>query len=78
MNLVNTDLLDARTGGHKYDIYNYTSLGISYKFGGNSSKQKKEGASVSKGAKIVIGIILFSLVWYLFADPSGSTQWQTE
>mgnify|MGYP002639264060 CR=1 FL=1 len=40
--LLDTDKLDATEGGFKYDVYNYTSLGISYKFGGNSSKQSKK------------------------------------
>lgn len=31
---VNSDMLDAKKGGFKYDIYNYTSLGISYSFNG--------------------------------------------
>ena len=42
--VLNTDELDGRTSGFKYDIYNYTSFGISYRFGGksSSSKEKKE------------------------------------
>ncbi len=39
--VLNTDELDGRTSGFKYDIYNYTSFGISYKFGGNATKEKK-------------------------------------
>ncbi len=41
--VLNTDELDGRTSGFKYDVYNYTSFGISYKFGGRSysSKEKK-------------------------------------
>ena len=39
--VLNTDELDGRTSGFKYDIYNYTSFGISYKFGGNSAKAPK-------------------------------------
>jgi opacity protein-like surface antigen len=31
---VNSDMLDAQKGGFKYDIYNYTSFGISYSFNG--------------------------------------------
>ena len=40
--MLNTDELDGRTSGFKYDIYNYTSLGISYKFGGRSSSAKEK------------------------------------
>ena len=40
--MLNTDELDGRTSGFKYDIYNYTSLGISYKFGGRSSSTKEK------------------------------------
>ncbi len=36
--ILNTDELDGRTSGFKYDVYNYTSFGISYKFGGNSAR----------------------------------------
>lgn len=39
--VLNTDELDASVGGFKYDIYNYTSFGISYKFGGGSTQSKK-------------------------------------
>lgn len=38
--VLGTDELDATSGGFKYDIYNYSSFGISYKFGGNSKKMK--------------------------------------
>ena len=31
---VNSDMLDAKKGGFKYDIYNYTSLGITYNLNG--------------------------------------------
>lgn len=31
--IMNSDMLDASVGGFKYDVYNYSSLGISYKFG---------------------------------------------
>ena len=30
--VINTDRLDAKTGGFKYDILSYTSIGITYKF----------------------------------------------
>ncbi len=39
--VLNTDELDGRTSGFKYDIYNYTSFGISYRFGGRSSSSKE-------------------------------------
>lgn len=39
--ILNTDELDGSTGGFKYDVYNYTSFGVSYKFGGRTEKSKK-------------------------------------
>ncbi len=43
---MNSDLFDAREGGFKYDIYNYSSLGFTYRFGKKKqqqfTKQKKE------------------------------------
>lgn len=30
---MNSDLLDGKAGGFKYDVYNFTSLGITFKFG---------------------------------------------
>ena len=39
--IMNTDIFDGWVGGFKYDIYNYTSVGLTYKFG-----QSKEGKSV--------------------------------
>lgn len=40
--ILNTDELDGRTSGFKYDVYNYTSFGIAYKFGMGPSKPKKQ------------------------------------
>lgn len=31
--IMNSDMLDASVGGFKYDAYNYSSMGISYRFG---------------------------------------------
>ncbi len=31
--IINTDLLDGHASGYPYDVYNYTSVGIVYKFG---------------------------------------------
>jgi len=36
--IMNTDIFDGWVGGFKYDVYNYSSVGITYKFG-----QSKEG-----------------------------------
>lgn len=38
--IMNSDMMDGRVSGFKYDVYNYTSFGISYKFG-NTQKIKK-------------------------------------
>lgn len=38
--IMNSDMMDGRVSGFKYDVYNYTSIGISFKFG-NTSKVKK-------------------------------------
>lgn len=39
--ILNSDDLDGKVSGFKYDVYNYTSFGISYKFGGNTGKSRK-------------------------------------
>lgn len=39
--ILNSDMLDGRVSGFKYDVYNYTSVGFSYKFGGNQSLPPK-------------------------------------
>lgn len=38
MNITNSDLLDAKEGGSKYDMYSYTSLGLTYKFGSQTTR----------------------------------------
>ncbi len=40
--ILNSDMLDGRVSGFKYDVYNYTSVGLSYKFGGNTIRPPKE------------------------------------
>ena len=39
---MNSDDMDGWVGGFKYDIYNYSSIGISYKFGAKKSSKKSE------------------------------------
>ena len=39
--IMNTDIFDGWVGGFKYDIYNYSSVGVTFKFG-----QSKEGKKV--------------------------------
>lgn len=53
---MNSDLLDGREGGFKYDIYNYTSLGLTYRFGKkrqqqNQNRQKEEDFDFFKNRK---------------------------
>ncbi len=43
--VLNSDILDGRESGFKYDIYNYTSVGLSYNFG--SHKQQKHSEKYS-------------------------------
>ncbi len=45
--VLGTDKLDATVGKFKYDIYNYTSLGVSYKFGVKSSSKKEKSDEYS-------------------------------
>ncbi len=40
--IMNSDNMDGWVNGFKYDIYNYTSLGLSYRFGRKKSKSKQE------------------------------------
>ena len=44
--MMNTDIFDGWVGGFKYDVYNYTSVGITFKFG-----QSKKGKSTAKTKK---------------------------
>jgi hypothetical protein len=37
-----SDMLDAHTGGFKYDVYNVTSLGLSFKFGYAKKRKKSD------------------------------------
>lgn len=37
--MLNSDAMDLWINGHKYDVYNYTSFGISFRFGRGSSKK---------------------------------------
>jgi hypothetical protein len=39
--ILNSDMLDGRVSGFKYDVYNYTSVGLSYNFGGNRTHAPK-------------------------------------
>jgi len=39
--ILNSDDLDGRVSGFKYDVYNYTSLGIAFKFGSSSKKTRR-------------------------------------
>ncbi len=40
--IMNSDHMDGVVSGFVYDIYNYTSIGISYKFGVKNTKKKSE------------------------------------
>ncbi|MFK5857263.1 MAG: hypothetical protein QM503_14120 [Bacteroidota bacterium] len=40
--IMNSDDLDGRTSGFIYDVYNYTSVGISYKFGMKKASKKDD------------------------------------
>ena len=39
---LNSDMLDGRESGFKYDVYNYSSLGITFKFGQNKRTKSEE------------------------------------
>ncbi len=45
--ILNTDELDGFTNQFKYDVYNYTSFGISYKFGGSTTLKTKKSDDYS-------------------------------
>ena len=56
---VNSDMMDHMKGGFKYDTYNYTSVGISYKFGGN---KKSKGERVPEQVMLRKNIVNESLI----------------
>ena len=39
---LNSDMLDGRESGFKYDVYNYSSLGITFKFGQNKRTKSED------------------------------------
>ncbi|PLX04807.1 MAG: hypothetical protein C0595_01805 [Marinilabiliales bacterium] len=56
--IINSDMLDGRISGFKYDVYNYTSVGLSYKFAfskkhkGPEMKSPAPDPRISKNKKI--------------------------
>ncbi len=46
--IMNADAMDGRISGFKYDIYNYTSAGIAFKFGKSNKVKNTEGYSYFK------------------------------
>ncbi len=56
--MINSDMLDGHVSGFKYDVFNYTSVGLSYKFGyskkhnGPESKSPAPASRTSKNKKI--------------------------
>ncbi len=40
LRVVNSDKLDAKEGGSKYDMYSFTSLGLTYNFGGKQPQRR--------------------------------------
>ncbi len=63
--MMNTDIFDGWIGGFKYDVYNYTSVGITFKFG-----QSKEGKKVRTTEKEVPAYVPMSEYPYL--APPGA------
>lgn len=49
--LTNSDRLDASEGGSKYDMYSYTSLGLTYSFGKSKARRKKDLTNTSHYVK---------------------------
>ena len=58
---VNSDMMDHMVGGFKYDTYNYTSVGISYKFG-MGNKPKGERVPVQIGTPPTRNVIKSNLI----------------
>lgn len=46
--IMNSDAMDGRISGFKYDFYNYTSAGIAFKFGKSNKVKNTEGYSYFK------------------------------
>ena len=51
--IMNSDMLDGRESGFKYDVYNYTSLGISYRFGSKKNHKNSENYHYTEPEKKV-------------------------
>jgi len=65
--IMNTDIFDGWVGGFKYDVYNYTSVGITYKFG-----QSKKGKKVRTTEKEVPAYVPMGNYPYL--KPPGAEE----
>jgi len=65
--MMNTDIFDGWVGGFKYDVYNYSSIGVTYKFG-----QGKKGKSVRTNVEEVPEYVPMSE--YPYIKPPGTEE----
>lgn len=69
--IINSDMLDGHKSGFKYDVFNYTSVGISYKFAFSKKDKNFESKTSSPAAKTVTNkkISDVQTVEYDYAQP---------